>query len=393
MAKRTTRFAIAIFVSALGSCAIPSMVPGTARAAERQQASSAWDFARPTPPKIRSRRTEATSPRAPDAATDPSPRIPDDDLKRLPKMPFPVDVPNAAEAPQTAPINSGPPAEPIGSPWPQPQAQTQSPDAAASDPPPATLTTPDAEDNAVAPLNADTRAAVADAPIASDAQPPAVPVRMLLLVVIGALSLSGLLASAVSRIGRMRSRKANWRTAMAGAQRSRRPRAASRANTVDLRTQRDDKSAAKPAETDMPVIPLSPKIDEAAARSIDPTAELIDLLETRFVPPTSTPGQSNANAPEPVAPETTTAEAPTTDLIELLRAGTKTDLSPSDVSTPPKPAVLPASISADGDEDATRPPLDFIPRPAALRPHRFSVKQDTSLDGITDILARLARHA
>jgi len=58
----------------------------------------------------------------------------------------------------------------------------------------------------------------------------------------------------------------------------------------------------------------------------------------------------------------------------------------------PAPRPFPPDISNPDDDSAT-PPLDFIPRPHALRPHMRNVGQDESLDGIEDILARLGRHA
>ncbi|XUM21439.1 hypothetical protein ACRAVF_29650 [Bradyrhizobium oligotrophicum S58] len=44
-------------------------------------------------------------------------------------------------------------------------------------------------------------------------------------------------------------------------------------------------------------------------------------------------------------------------------------------------------------EDPATPPLDFIPRPPALRPRPRNIQQDDELDGIQDILARLGRRA
>jgi hypothetical protein len=53
---------------------------------------------------------------------------------------------------------------------------------------------------------------------------------------------------------------------------------------------------------------------------------------------------------------------------------------------------LPPALMETPNHDGPTPPLDFIPRPQALRPRMQDIRQDESLDGVQDILARLARH-
>lgn len=53
---------------------------------------------------------------------------------------------------------------------------------------------------------------------------------------------------------------------------------------------------------------------------------------------------------------------------------------------------LPPALMETANHDGPTPPLDFIPRPQALRPRVQDIRQDESLDGVQDILARLARH-
>jgi hypothetical protein len=52
---------------------------------------------------------------------------------------------------------------------------------------------------------------------------------------------------------------------------------------------------------------------------------------------------------------------------------------------------LPPALMETPNHDGPTPPLDFIPRPQALRPRIQDIRQDESLDGVQDILARLAR--
>jgi hypothetical protein len=53
---------------------------------------------------------------------------------------------------------------------------------------------------------------------------------------------------------------------------------------------------------------------------------------------------------------------------------------------------LPPALMLEPENDGPEPPLDFIPRPQALRPRLRDIRQDESLDGVQDILARLAKH-
>ncbi len=54
---------------------------------------------------------------------------------------------------------------------------------------------------------------------------------------------------------------------------------------------------------------------------------------------------------------------------------------------------LPPALMLEPENDGPTPPLDFIPRPQALRPRIRDVRQDESLDGVQDILARLGKHS
>jgi hypothetical protein len=53
---------------------------------------------------------------------------------------------------------------------------------------------------------------------------------------------------------------------------------------------------------------------------------------------------------------------------------------------------LPPALMLEPENNGPEPPLDFIPRPQALRPRMRDIRQDESLDGVQDILARLAKH-
>lgn len=175
----------------------------------------------------------------------------------------------------------------------------------------------------------------------------------------------------------------------------------------------------------------------AASQNTDPAAELMGLLDTRFALPAAEPSPVAAarNAAKPAeaaeanmpparkavpgeaaadraAPGTGAADRPAPrpkkaaqHPQERAAGARKAKRRPVAVADVPPPTIDdPAAALIDMLEsqaakpvgrvaDASSPPLDFIPRPQALRPRTKSVRQDESLDGIQDILARLARHA
>jgi hypothetical protein len=127
----------------------------------------------------------------------------------------------------------------------------------------------------------------------------------------------------------------------------------------------------------------------------DPAAALINLLQSRFALPEdeleSDPGHDAEEfAPEP--PEENGAliqDDPAARLMRLLESRSSIPAAP--VAEAPQPQRRP--FVPPPFEDPAGPPLDFIPRPQALRPRARNIQQDESLDGIQDILARLGRRA
>ncbi|MGY3453016.1 hypothetical protein [Bradyrhizobium sp. USDA 4353] len=147
----------------------------------------------------------------------------------------------------------------------------------------------------------------------------------------------------------------------------------------------------------------------------DPAAALINLLQSRFSLPEDElepeqpleeePAAFAAEAPHNVAH---LHDDPAAQLMSLLesRSSIPAAVPPAAVEPPrqrpqhapqqqrpqrapqQRPLFAPTPI-----EDSTTPPLDFIPRPPALRPRPRNIQQDESLDGIQDILARLGRRA
>ena len=198
-------------------------------------------------------------------------------------------------------------------------------------------------------------------------------------------------------------------------------------------------AAAPRQENTSPVMPVAPPV----AHPVDPAAELFGMLEAHAAQPTPRP----ARAPQPVerirpAQEARPAKPPrpieaalpiqtaqqpakpaTPHRKKLSPAPapgvTGADIAPAKtVARPPahaesiehaaapkpgKPAgkaprrksadmpPLPPALMETPNNDGPTPPLDFIPRPHALRPRMQDIRQDESLDGVQDILARLAR--
>ncbi|CCD88086.1 conserved exported protein of unknown function [Bradyrhizobium sp. ORS 285] len=146
----------------------------------------------------------------------------------------------------------------------------------------------------------------------------------------------------------------------------------------------------------------------------DPAAALINLLQSRFSlpedelepeqPPEEELAAFAAEAPHNVAH---LHDDPAAQLMSLLesRSSIPAAVPPAAVEQPrQRPQQAPQQqpqrtpqqrplFAPTPMEDSATPPLDFIPRPPALRPRPRNIQQDESLDGIQDILARLGRRA
>ncbi|MGJ5071442.1 hypothetical protein [Bradyrhizobium oligotrophicum] len=161
-----------------------------------------WDFAQPAPPKLTPRRTDGPVARTSDALAEaPQPRLRADLAVRGTPKPQTLATPTTLTASDTSLPRSL-----DTSPWPSAPPQQAEP-IAADAPPPAM-----ADDGNAEP---DTNAApAADGPIiAPKPSKPEAPIHVLMLVVIGALAISGLLASALyrlSRMGRRQRRNGSW---------------------------------------------------------------------------------------------------------------------------------------------------------------------------------------
>ncbi|MEN3286688.1 MAG: hypothetical protein V7634_988 [Bradyrhizobium sp.] len=217
---------------------------------------------------------------------------------------------------------------------------------------------------------------------------------------------------------------------------------------ADLLEAKESKRAARLAnaaaprqENTSPVMPIA----QPVAHPVDPAAELFGMLEAHAAQPVPAPrpvrapqpveGIRPAQAPRPAKPQQPveaalpiqTAQQParlaTPRRKKLSPAPvpevTRADIAPAKaVARPPahaesiehaaapkpgKPAgkaprrksadmpPLPPALMETPNNDGPTPPLDFIPRPHALRPRMQDIRQDESLDGVQDILARLAR--
>lgn len=150
----------------------------------------------------------------------------------------------------------------------------------------------------------------------------------------------------------------------------------------------------------------------------DPAAALINLLQSRFslpedeLEPDTAQDTPETSAPEPPQTVAHFHEDPAAQLLSMLESRSSIPAAPTAVERQPppqrqqqpqrqqpqpqrqqpvqqrRPQFAPAPF-----EDPASPPLDFIPRPQALRPRAHSIQHDESLDGIQDILARLGRRA
>lgn len=456
--------------------------------AAKPQQPSAWEFAQPGPPKAGPRRSDPVAPRAgaPSPSAAPT-RSRSDDGPTSPAAPRPAPVPTADQGWPALPSDIGPQFSEVA-----PQAATQAPQVAPApqEPAPPMLSPDDA------PLL--TNAAPAEPEGGQTASKPArpiAPIPTLLVIVIGALAISGLTASGLyrlGRIGRRRRRNANWQTAIAVTRRSRRkPRANTKVVAAAGQAAHFKKKSAKNSTHSAVASGLAgaPRLSDQASLGISTatidrnTAGLVDLLATSAVQSTVMPAASaTLGAPADLGPRFAGPSAApclpdTVELENLLSsragkmapavAGTERMEAPTDAATtavlpelteienalksagPPAAAIPPQAAPGnsvrlvtvgnadpaaalmdllesrfappDGDAtssvqavvpdrpgsndrsswlrvpptpsngDVSMPPLDFIPRPQALRPRVHDVKQDHSLDGIQDILARLAR--
>ncbi|WP_257168244.1 hypothetical protein [Bradyrhizobium sp. SRS-191] len=211
----------------------------TAALARPAQQPAPWDFAQPAPPKLTTRRTDGPAPRAPaDAlAESPQPRLRTDLAVRGTPKPQ-----NVAITPTTLTASDAslPRGLDSASPWPSAPPPQQA-EAASGDSTPAAM----ADDGDADMANA-TPAADGQAANVSKTAKPEAPIHILMLVVIGALAISGLLASALyrlSRMGRRRRGSRSWHAEAARPQRSRmKPR--TKAPTAGSRADRGGMPAA-----------------------------------------------------------------------------------------------------------------------------------------------------
>ncbi|WP_316173820.1 hypothetical protein [Bradyrhizobium sp. SZCCHNRI1073] len=133
----------------------------------------------------------------------------------------------------------------------------------------------------------------------------------------------------------------------------------------------------------------------------DPAAALINLLQSRFSLPEdeleAEPQQEefSVEAQQDVAHM---HDDPAARLMSLLESRSSIPAAlpidrPQAQQQPPRPSQQRPLFVPTPFEDPATPPLDFIPRPPALRPRPRNIQQDDELDGIQDILARLGRRA
>jgi len=127
----------------------------------------------------------------------------------------------------------------------------------------------------------------------------------------------------------------------------------------------------------------------------DPAAALINLLQSRFALPEDELESDAGHDAEEFAPEPPEENGeliqddPAARLMRLLESRSSIPAAPvAEAPQPQRRLFVPPPF-----EDPAGPPLDFIPRPQALRPRARNIQQDESLDGIQDILARLGRRA
>jgi hypothetical protein len=304
------------------------------------QPSSAWDFAQPAPPKLTPRRSNGPAPRASTealAADDakpaarPQPAATPSLIRTQPAASFDDSLQRSATTPSWQPLDSA------------------DMDSTAAAPAAAASTVPD--EPAPAPDPAASASTTADAAVATPAKPakPVAPIRKLLMVVVGALSLSGLLASALyrlSKVGRRRRRNRNWQRAVARVRRNRdKPRSKSKVVHAGTRSAKRPTMApaAKRAAPPEPMVAVEPKPAVAlraappapvvaiepiptvatAPAAVDPAAELVDLLASRAAkvappPAAATPARAAEPMPASTASAPSQAADPAAELVGLL---------------------------------------------------------------------------
>ncbi|MGC2777975.1 MAG: hypothetical protein WA418_20290, partial [Bradyrhizobium sp.] len=208
--------------------------------ARSAQQPAPWDFAQPTPPKLTARRADGPAARASaDALAElPQPRLRTDvDVRGTPRPQ------NLAITPTTLTASDANlPRSLDASPW--PSAPPQQAETTTSD----TMAAPMADDGNAEPDANAASAADGQTGVTSKAVKPEAPIHMLMLVVIGALAISGLLASALyrlSRMGRGRRRNGSWHAAAARTRHARmKPRIKAKAPPSGLRAGRGGKPPA-----------------------------------------------------------------------------------------------------------------------------------------------------
>jgi hypothetical protein len=329
-----------------------------------------WDFAQqPAPPRLAPRRTETAPSRsgADTLAELSSPRLRVDDVKGGAR-PFPVSASTSiGKAPTTADTsldrNGG------DAPWPQPQAQFELLNAATSDagaPAAATAPVADQPDPGAGTSSAPT---VIDASEPASAKPvkPAASLHMLLLIVVGALAISGFMASAMyrlSKIGRRRRRNANWKTAIARARRARaKPHIKPNTNHVGPRPGRVAKQPAKTVPARVGSGPAAGEIAVAVSRPTSAATDLPDVREPRIAKPTVRSDTATATQLSGTPVTTTENVAQHADsiaeLAELLefRAAKSTRNVPQPVgnATPPSSVAPPSVAPKAGSPKAGSP--------------------------------------
>lgn len=118
----------------------------------------------------------------------------------------------------------------------------------------------------------------------------------------------------------------------------------------------------------------------------DPTAQLMSLLESRSSIPAAPPV---VDRPQPQHRQ----QQPHQQQPQQQRQPQRPPQQQQYQQQPQRPPQQRTPFVPSQFEDPATPPLDFIPRPQALRPRPHSIQHDESLDGIQDILARLGRRA
>ncbi|WP_407154327.1 hypothetical protein [Bradyrhizobium sp. STM 3557] len=321
---------------------------------QANRAPSAWDFAQPTPPKFTTRRGNGPAPRA---STD---ALADDDAKPAAKTP-PGATPSLVRTQPATSFDESLQRNAAAPSW-QPLDSADMDSTASAPSAPSTASASPLPDELALPAESAASAPSPDSP-AAPAKPakPVAPIRKLLLVVVGALSLSGLLASALyrlSKVGRRHRRNRNWQRAIARARRSRdKPRAKSKVVHASGRSGR--------AAKQRPVIaPASKRAAPAPVVAIEPKP----AAAVRTMPPA--PAPLVAVEPQAVVAMTAAAADPAAELVDLLASHAAKAPPPQTAAAPPRPAeptpeVTPAAPAKVNDPAAEL--VDLLGSHAAKR--------------------------